>query len=87
MFTFDLKRIEPQVQHMGMAWYQEDQYTQRQFLQELIKSLVGKTEITVTSEFVVKRSRSLELVTDYRKISEVEAKKITIEFKTPTWRD
>ena len=87
MQTFNLTETEPQVLYMGVAWDQVDQYTQRALLQELIESLVGKAEITVKSEFLVSRPCSLELVLDHKKINEVKAKKITIEFRTPSWRD
>ena len=87
MQTFNLTETEPQVQYMGMALDRVDRDMQRALLQELIESLVGKAEITVKSEFLVSRPCSLELVLDHKKINEVKAKKITIEFRTPSWRD
>lgn len=82
MFAFNLIKTPPQVHYMGTAREKEEQDEQRKFLMELIENLVGNTEITVTSEFIV-RIPSTDLVT----AKEIEAKKVTIEFKTPTWRD
>lgn len=87
MFAFNLIKTPPQVQYLGMAWEKEEQDAQRKAMMELIENLVGEAEITVTSEFIVSRPRSLDLVIDRKKINEVKAKKITIEFKTPSWRD
>lgn len=86
MFAFNLIKTPPHVHYMGTAWEKEEQDEQHKFLMELIENLVGNTEIIVTSELIVKIPVNDPARTTESK-KEIEAKKITIEFQSPTWRD